>query len=95
MRPPGIDVPLSFAAFQFDRLKVPLEWRFAFQDPQHNPEQSAQRRQDAGDHGRLFARKLRQQIDYLLERPLRLVARYKRGHGGNGCQQCGYCAKSA
>ena len=41
MRPPGIDVPLSFAAFQFDRLKVPLEWRFAFQDPQHDSEQSA------------------------------------------------------
>jgi len=55
MRPPGIDVPLSFAAFQFDRLKVPLEWRFAFQDPQHNSEQSAKRRQDAGDHWRLLS----------------------------------------
>jgi hypothetical protein len=86
---------LSFAAFQFDRLEVPLEWRFALQDPQHDSEQSAQRRQDAGDHGRLFARKLRQEIDDLLERPFGLVARYKRGHGCDGCQECGYCAKSA
>ena len=85
MRPPGIDVPLSFAAFQFNRLKVTLEWRFAFQNPQHDSKQSAQRRQYAGDHGRLFARKLGQKIDDLLKRPFWLVARDKRGHGCNGC----------
>ena len=44
MRPPGIDVPLSFPAFKFDRLKVALEWRFALQDPQHDSKQPAQRR---------------------------------------------------
>ena len=30
IRPPGIDVPLSFAAFKFDRLEVALKRRFAF-----------------------------------------------------------------
>jgi len=94
-RPPSIDVPLSFAAFQFDRLEVSLEWRFAFQDPQHDSKQSAQRRQDAGDHGRLFARKLGQKIDDLLERPFWLVARDKRGHGSHGSKQRSNCAKSA
>jgi hypothetical protein len=86
---------LSFAAFQFDRLEVSLEWRFAFQDPQHDSKQSAQRRQDSGDHGRLFARKLGKKIDDLLERPFRFFTWDKRCHGRHGSKKCGNCAKSA